>query len=66
MKLQRIDSKDIDKGPANKMVEFWTTELVSRDFRVKKVEKEGNRKWALFVSPNQTFIDDEKLKIKLS
>lgn len=57
MQLQRTAAKDIDKGPANKIIEFWTRELVAKDFHVRKIEKEGNKKWALIVSPNQTFID---------
>jgi len=59
-RLQRMPQGKIDKAPAEHLLRRWTEELVSRDFIVKSVSRQGNKTWELNVAPSLTFINLHK------
>lgn len=55
-RLESVKGRDLDKEPAISIMRKWTEILVENDFHVKRSERDGHKKWALIVAPNNSFI----------
>ena len=58
--IDETPQSEIDKEPAEKIIKYWSEEMLKQDFLIKKTQKNSHRQWSILVAPSEKFINLHK------
>ena len=58
--IEETPQSEIDKEPAEKIIKYWSEEMLKQDFIIKKTQKNSHRQWSILVAPSEKFINLHK------